>query len=391
MSQIYANPISINPTDILAYKSLQNDNISKLGQWENTSLWSMENSPNETQSNFAIGKGTGFTISVIDTKNANAFGTTMYIPNSDYPSANLQYDYLTMIYSFTGANTVGACAHISISNQSGLAKVNYELPKTTITPGQTEYFSIPFSQMKLGLNTTTGKGYSSQMQVIPYINTPSGVDGTWSINIYGMALTTYPVSIGINTTGNTITQATNDIKLKSFSPAFNWEEIINNGYSVAVSQTMQNMTVSQTSINDGTFTEEATYQGTLQLKPAPDLTYSNSDITLKMNLTGKQYLVANLNGISYLTTVQKKENGTYLFGSENPNNANSIILEVKYTAAQWNASTNTPSIFSLQGLEYYWWVGLIGLMNIIGLGAAASSHFSGDEENLKVPKGKLGR
>ena len=110
-----------------------------------------------------------------------------------------------------------------------------------------------------------------------------------------------------------------------------------------------------------------------------------------MSIAGNQYEVANLNGISYLSAITTLKNGTFVFGTINPNAQNTLILETEFTAQQWNASTSAPSFFSVQGLEYYWWVGLIGLMSVIGLGAAASTHFSGEEENLKIPKGKFGR
>ena len=154
---------------------------------------------------------------------------------------------------------------------------------------------------------------------------------------------------------------------------------------------MQNITESQTSISDGTYIEEATYQGTLSLPTAPGLSYGTANVSLNMTVPGSQFEVATLNGISYLSGVQAKTNGTYYFGKVNPNSPNSMILQAKYTASQWDASTHAPSFFSLRGLEYYWWVGVIAGLSIIGLGAAAVSHFGGDEEDLKVPKGKFGR
>ena len=150
-------------------------------------------------------------------------------------------------------------------------------------------------------------------------------------------MTTYPIQFGTNSKGTIITNGTGNMELKTFKPNFKYKEIADEGYTVAVSQPLQNETTSQNSINGGTFIEQATYQGTLELPTAPDLTYQDTSITMNMTLPGTQFELANLNGISYLNTVQKKENGTYTFGSANPNNANSIILEVKYTAAQWNA------------------------------------------------------
>ena len=97
-----------------------------------------------------------------------------------------------------------------------------------------------------------------------------------------------------------------------------------------------------------------------------------------MTLPGSQYEVANLNGISYLSEIQSKTNGTFTFGTVNPNSQNTIILEVEFTASQWNASSTAPSFWSIQGIEYYWWVGVIGLLSLIGLGSVASAHWGGN-------------
>ena len=211
-----------------------------------------------------------------------------------------------------------------------------------------------------------------------------------NMTITGMALSTTAHSLGIKNNSQ-MTATLTTAHLSQFTPNFPWTKITKNGYTVAVSQSMQNETESQSSIISGNYIEQATYQGTFSLPTAPDLSYSETTITMNMSIPGTQFEVANLNGISYLSQIQTKTNGTFTFGTVNPNQQNSIILETKFTASQWNASTSAPSFFSVQGLEYYWWVGLIGLMSVIGLGAAASSHFSGEEENLKIPKGKFGR
>ena len=338
-----------------------------------------------------MGKGNTltFTVSGNSTKGTSS-SIHQTVPVADYPSNNLNYDYITGTLSMSGPKITGATSWFYFTNSTG---VNTHFPNEKIAPGQNIYFSLPISDLAMGLNTTTGKGYSASILINIGINTPVGATetDTWKTTVSGLAFTDYAIPLGTNSTGSPVVNAIDPTMSTFGSAALTYSKVINNGYTVSVSQPLQNVTVSQTNINDGIFIEEATYQGTFELPTAPDLTYANSYISMNMTTPGSQYEVANLNGISYLTTLQTKNNGSYTFTAVNPNTPNTLILEEKFTASQWNASTNAPSIFSLAGIEYYWWVGLIGLMSIIGLGAAASSHFSGDEENLKIPKGKFGR
>ena len=205
-----------------------------------------------------------------------------------------------------------------------------------------------------------------------------------------MTVGTYQNDTGTHTITALATSGGQD-SIQSLSPNFLWTSIQNEGYTEAVSQPMQNETVQQSSINDGQYTEQATYQGIFQLPATPDLTYSTANITVPLTLPGQQYEVANLNGASYLTEIQQKANGTFTFATVNPNSQNSLILEVEFSTAQWDASSAPPSFFSLAGLEYYWWAALIGLMGLVGLGGVAIAHFGADEQSLRVPKGRFGR
>jgi hypothetical protein len=100
---------------------------------------------------------------------------------------------------------------------------------------------------------------------------------------------------------------------------------------------------------------------------------------MAMNVSGKQFTIATLNGISYLSAIQAKSNGTFVFGTVNPNNQNSIILQLDYTTSQWNSVSGAPSFWSIQGIEYYWYIFLGVVLGAIGLGAGVSAH----SENLR--------
>jgi hypothetical protein len=70
----------------------------------------------------------------------------------------------------------------------------------------------------------------------------------------------------------------------------------------------------------------------------------------------------------------------------NPNEPNSVIYQVYYTANQWNSITSPPFFLSIQGIEYYWWVFIIGTFGAIGIFAGLRDYATGKEENARTPK-----
>ena len=394
-STYYKNPITVDTGDIIANGTLQNDKVAG-GIWNAaTPTISPETGTtgaDATAGNITIG-GVNEPYNSLNTSASSQRTAFMNmepkIPVSELPSNNLKYDYITYGATFSGPNITGASATLTIYN--GTTNTFNGL---TIYPGQSVFASMSFAYLQQlnggkGFNTT-GTQAATEYWIQPYINLPeSTTNDTFTLTLNALALTQYPYILGENATGSTQKIIKGEAHLSKFAPTVPME-VLNNGYSVAVSQEMTNTTESQAAINDGNYIEQATYQGTLTLPTAPDLSYGTANVSLNMTLPGSQYEVATLNGVSYLKGIQAS-NGTYSFGNVNPNTPNSMILEAKYTASQWDSSTHAPSFFTLRGLEYYWWVGVIGGLSIIGLGAAAASHFGGDEETLKVPKGKFGR
>ena len=396
----YANPITVNASKIQT--SAFNEKIGTTW-WNNSADWYTIGATNgqiNSVSSATVHGKPAISIEMNATSKAgNQLISTLPITWTELPSQNLAYDYAT-ITGYAYGTTTPLNERITLMNQTTFGNyvqtntigiINetpyHEQADYSIQNGQSFFASFPLNMTNVNMQKSTG------ISIGIIANTPIETSTLMHIMITGISITEYPLALGQTNMGGSH-QATGYIgkaKLSTLDPSFAWKTITNNGYSVAVNQELQNITISQTSINNGIYTEEATYQGILKLPSEPDLSYTNSYISLQMNLTGKQFIVANLNGISYLSQIQTKTNGTFTFGTVNPNQQNAIILETKFTASQWNASTSAPSFFSVQGLEYYWWVGLIGLMSVIGLGAAASSHFSGEEENLKIPKGKFGR
>lgn len=391
LSTAYANPISVNPAKISGIAGIYAPSE------ENTS-WAIANGRSiATGATATVGNASGKETLTLTGSDS---GTSLQayhieIPVTALPSSNPQYDYFTIIFNTSGKTVTGERASIYLTNDTNhgsYGQAGFYTPDIYGTGDQFLSFSLSslttnvtkYGDMNISANSYYTLGIS--------LAAPNGTAGdSWSTTLQAFMLTENQPYLGSNSTSPQVSQGTGSIQLTSFNPDFTWSKITNSGYSVAVSQLMQNTTESQSSITSGNYIEQATYQGILSLPTAPDLTYAETNITINMVIPGKQFEVANLNGVSYLSNIQSKTNGTFGFGAVNPQAQNSLILEIQYTASQWNASTSPPSFFSIQGIEYYWWVGVIGLLSIVGLGAAASSHFSGEEESLKVPKGKFGR
>lgn len=393
MSSFYKNPITVNPTDIKS-KALQNDNLSTAPVWD-ASAWGQT-----SLAGGAVGTNGISGTSIYQTANTsdsapNAVNQFFTIPETNFPSNNPNYDFITIIIQLSGPQITGVNGQMDLWNST-----IHGSTLVTIYPGQYTYISESLGTLEKdeGYATTfntTGKGTTTYLKINSQLNIPeTSTAATYNMSIIGLAFGTTPMTLGTQENNGSliqINQLNQTGRLQTFTPDFAWTSVSNSGYTVATSQQMQNVSESQGTVSNSKYVEQATYQGNFNLPTAPDLSYANSNITMPVTIPGNQFIVANLNGASFTSTLGSMKNGTFAFGSVNPNSANSIVLEVEYTAGQWNSITRAPSFFTLRGLEYYWWVGVIGLLSLIGLGAAAVSHFGGDEEDLKIPKGKFGR
>ena len=376
LSSFYKNPITVNPTDIES--PILQENITHI-RWQNPAIWkiageTITNTSNsitfEAQDNSTTGK---------------TFTSAIYLNPAYLPNSNLQYDYITITGTFTEtiATTNGLNINIWESNQTAteieqtihIYNNTAEIGKGTSSPtnNQPFYMAIPLSNF---LTNPT------MIQINPTLNTPAGT-GNEAVTITGMAMTTSPLTLGSATNSKNITYTPTgsfgNIHLSNFAPNFAYSEVANGGYTVALSQPLQNATISQSSINDGKYVESATYQGVEQLPSAPDLTYGNANISMNIALPGTQYKVLNVNGQSYTNTVSTMKNGTFTAGSVNPTHANEIIVQVYYTSAQWNSVSSPPGFFSnpVATIEYYWYIFLGITLGAIGLGAGIKGHAQG--------------
>ena len=318
------NPITIKPQDMIMNGTLQNDKIG-------SQIWNkMESAPANYENNYQLSDGSilvggNFSFHKVTEPylviNSSENGTSEdymseggTITISQLPSDNLAYDYFTIGMYMTGANITGAYAQLRILNGT----TTFIIANTTITPGQSLYTSLSLAQIQKeeggkGFNAT-GSNAATEYNIQPWIVVPKapGTD-KFNLTLFALSMTEYPIILGQNSTGAQITQAVNEANLTSFKPTTQ-TTIENNGYTVAVSQSLQNPTETQNPIASGEYTESQTLQGNLVLPPAPDLTYSNSNISMNMTIPGNQYQVLDLNGISYLSQIQNKSNGTFSFG-----------------------------------------------------------------------------
>ena len=186
-----------------------------------------------------------------------------------------------------------------------------------------------------------------------------------------LSITSSPMYLGASTTNNEITNGSGLIHLSTFSPDFSWKSI-DNGYTVAVSQSPQNLTTQQSEISGNpSYVEQVTYEGNYFLPTAPDLSYSSSVISEKFNVSTSQTTVLDINGLSLLNTISGK-NGTITLMTVNPNQKTTLIQIVDYTSTQWTTVSGPPGFFSVNGILYYFDEIVLGIIAVVGLAGGAA-------------------
>ena len=205
----------------------------------------------------------------------------------------------------------------------------------------------------------------------------------YTFTVYGLAFTDYPLTLGQNATGATISQSGNSAKLSTLDPDFAWQAITDNGYTAAVSQPLQNLTTQQSAINTLNYIEQVEYQGQFNLPTAPDISYGAANLTEHFNVSTLQTQVLDINGVSYLSTISGKNNTIQLLSSVNPNGQTQFLQVVDYTQSQWTSISSPPGIFTLAGIEYYWEEFIIAILAIVGVGGGAASRHASNLRNVK--------
>ena len=384
MSQIYANPVSVNPTDIQANHTLTYDKLGSMtanwtsgitlyGAW----LGGAVATTSTANGHFAFTVNTSAASS-----NSAAYGID--IPIADFPSSNPSYDYATVAYALAGPQMAGVSSQLVFENSTVSAN-----PASALTPGQTQYISISLGQYQVQNKyaetfNTSGTGSTTRLVMQLFLNIPkTTTSADYTLTIYGMAFTDYALSLGQNATGSPVSEATGNARMATFAPQFSWSEVTGNGYSVAVSQPIQNETTQQTPVNSGAYIEQVEYQGQFTYPTAPDLTYGQANITEFFNVSTSQTVVLDINGVSYLSAISGKNNTVQLLSSVDPNGQTQFLQIVDYTQSQWTSISSPPGIFTLAGIEYYWEEIIIAILAIVGVGAGAASRHASNLRKVK--------
>jgi hypothetical protein len=385
----YKNYISINPSDIIAPKILQNDTLGKSNiNWGATNTTAPSSTPTNITDSLqykTIGGVPEVTLyaNATSTHGAGVVDATFPIEAPDYPSQNLQYDYLTAIFSVNIPASSGAIGQIFVNNATAYGYITPQVTSGTyyITENLLQFEkSINYAET---FNTTAGDGYSAKLFIGPQLNIPSGAPaGTYSITLNALAFTRYPITFGSNASG-TITQNAGNLQLSVFHPDINNVSIVNGGYSEALSQELSNInyTATQTPISSGNYIEQVGYQGTFSFPSEPDLTYTGANFTLPLSVPGSQFQALDVNGVSYLSNIGNKTNGTVvLLSSPNPTSSTSYLAYIDFTASQWQTISSPPGFFSIAGIEYYWFIAIGAIASLLGLaGAVRHAHTKADQ------------
>jgi len=381
----YQNYISVNPADVrmnLKYPSYAN--TSEAGSFVSDGYGS-SSSANGTFTLTKTANGVYYNA----TSNANTGfddGIGFLIDFSDLPSSDLGYDWITMQYRVSGTSIIGETAE---AIQDG---ANHNAVMQQLNGTGSGIISYSLEQAYNVNHALTEANYTSNyLEPMVILDMPKTTSAeTVSLELTGMYITTYPISLGANANGTTIYGGVNSIQLSNFSPDTNDVSVVNNGYTEALSQPMSmgmNYTYTQAQLTGSQYIEENTREANLEFPTGSDISYSNSNISLVLNrISGSQIGIYNINGVSYSSSVSTMHgNQTLYTGSINPNQPNNVIIQTQYTAEQWNSITQAPFFLSVQGIEYYWWIFLIGTFGAIGIFAGLRSYAEGKEEGLRAP------
>jgi len=385
-SIFYKNYISINPEDIrtdLTYPTYANTSKAYAVAWTG---YGATSNANDT---FTLTKKAN-NIYFNATSNANDefhTGIGFNILFSNMPSEDLAYDWITMQYRVSGASITGETAQ-AVQGYNNISTISMQQLNGTGSGIISYSLEQAYEENHFLSKANYLKYYVEPMVILNMPKTTS--PETVSLELTGMYITTYPITLGSNEKGATIYGGINSIELSNFHPDISNIKVINNGYSEALSMPIimaQNYDETQNQISTGNYIEETTTQASFEFPTGTDISYSGTNISMALNgINGKQIPVIDINGVSYTNKISNMTgNKTFYAGPVNPNQPNNIIYQVYYTASQWNSITSPPFFLSVQGIEYYWWVFLIGTFGAIGIFAGVKSYAEGKEENLRMP------
>jgi len=436
-----ANPIQLNPTDVVAAGLLQADKIN--GAYWNATGTGWDTFYNGLASGSVLTGPTAATVNgqpavkyVANTSNAaTGYARIAYaIPYSSLPSSNLVFDYLTIGLTLSGAANSAVAATPSVWNQSSgqiWAPEQYLSNGTvrgydgtvtnavTAEPGQAAYFSLPLSQV------TCKKGAFGSCATVPGATSittlylgfnlafPKVASASYTITVTDLAVGTTPYTFGttlwnkVSTTQYVFGNATGPANLTALAPGFTYSTVGGGGYTAAIVQTANTLPSSAVTITQGTvsvanataggpgYVEEITYSFAYGLPIAPSLSYGTFNLQDEVFVTGPQYVSVSFGGTSYTTTYQGygvcgtsgtcPGIGVYhaVQASVTPTTVQTWTGVVYFTGSQWDSIAKAPGLFSATGLEYVWFLLIGAIVAIFG----GSAWVVSQERGLKVRRG----
>ena len=391
----YANPISVNASSIKTTVLTR-----KIGAiyWNNSANWNIGNTASGGGQINTVSETTanGEPAILIQVNATGAYGDQTWallpIEWNALPSQNLAYDFLTITGYAYGTSTL-LNDRLYLENQTkatgtdlyalSIDAANETTTTTTnmysITTGQSFFASLSLNQPNVSMLKSSG------VSIGITANTPKETSTPINIVITGISVTEYPLSLGQTSLGgsHTATGYIGKAALSSFAPSFQWNYTTDNGYTVAVSQPLQNLTTQQSAVSSGSYVEQVEYQGSFVLPTAPDLSYGSANLTEQFNVSTAQTQVLDINGVSYLATISGKNGTVQLLTSVNPNSQTQFLQIVDYTQSQWTSISSPPGIFTIQGIEYYWEEFIIAILAVVGIGAGAASKHASSLRKVK--------
>ena len=165
----------------------------------------------------------------------------------------------------------------------------------------------------------------------------------------------------------------NTAHLRTFNPSFSWTTVSNGGYTVAVSQSLQNQSIQQNAISSSNYIEQVEYQGSFRLPSAPDLSYGLTQLTEKFNISTSQVSVLDINGVSYVNEISGKNGTIVLLSSVNPTSQTQFLQIVDYSSSQWEKVSGPPGFFTMNGILYYFDELVLGIISVVGIGGGTAA------------------
>lgn len=309
-------------------------------------------------------------------------GLGIFTDFSNMPSSTLSYDYFTFEYKVSGASITGMNTQVIAFDNYGTLQSRMQQLNGTGSG------YISYNLQQTGINSTCYANHKVEAYILMNVPATSSAESV-SLEITGMAVSTYALSLGYNATGGIVNSGLNEIKLATFKPA-QFMSISDNGYSENLTQTMSliNYTATQTPITSGNYIEQVGYQATFSLPSAPDLSYGAANFTLPLSVPASQFQALDVNGVSYLSTLGNKTNGTVvLLSSVDPTSSISYLSYVDFTASQWQTISHPAGIFTIAGIEYYWFIAVGAIAGLLGLAGGVRHANNKAEQTEKINRG----